>query len=114
MAGPYTDRSAVAEGGLFLIGAEADNLDEFFARFEGNGTRYHGCTEAQDRIDVTIGDIPVIAFTQRCANDSAFARAALFKDGFGLGTWITTTPGKKIVARDRLIELLDGLEWRTG
>jgi hypothetical protein len=115
MAGQYPDRTAIAEGGLLVIGAEAESLDDFFTRFEANGTRFHGCTPAQDPTDVTIGGVAAIAFLQQCANNTVgFARVALFKDGFGLGVWISTLPGAEGAARDRLIELLDGLEWQTG
>ena len=115
MAGQYPDRTAIAEGGLLVIGAEAESLDDFFTRFEANGTRFHGCTAAQDPTDVTIGGVAAIAFLQQCANNTVgFARVALFKDGFGLGVWISTLPGKEGAARDRLIELLDGLEWQAG
>ena len=115
MAGPFTDRASIAEGGLYVIGAEAQSLDEFATRFEENGTRFHGCTAAQDRTDVTIGGVPAIAFTQRCDHGAVgFGRVALFKDGFGLGTWISTLPGTEAAALDHLIELLGALEWQTG
>jgi hypothetical protein len=115
MVGPFTDRASIAEGGLFVIGAEAQSLDQFATRFEENGTRFHGCTAAQDRTDVTIGGVAAIAFTQRCDHGAVgFGRVALFKDGFGLGTWISTLPGKEPAALDHLIELLGTLEWQTG
>jgi hypothetical protein len=113
--GPYTDRTSVAEGGLLIIGSEAENLDEFFGRFEANGPRFRGCNAAKDRLDVTIGGVPAIAFTQICGEDEsdAFGRVALFNDGRGVGASILTTLGNEVAARDRLVELLDGLEWRT-
>ena len=113
MAGSYVDRTSVAEGGLLVIGAEADSLDTFFTQFVGNGTRFHGCTEARNVTDVTISGTPAIAFTQVCAGVAAFGRVAMFNDGHGVGAWIVTTPGKELAARDRLVELLAGLEWRT-
>jgi hypothetical protein len=114
MLGPYTERNTVAEGGLFLVGSPGASLDEFFGRFEANGTRYHGCGPAEDRLETTIGGTPAIAFTQVCENDSTFGRIALFNAGYGVGAYIFTTPGKELSVRDRLIELLSGLEWRTG
>jgi hypothetical protein len=113
MAGSYVDRTSIAEGGLFLISAPTGDLDAFFTAFVANGTRFHNCTEGGDRVDTTIDDVPAIAFTQECEG-VGFGRVALFKDGHGIGAWITTLPGEKVPARDRLIELLDGLEWRTG
>jgi hypothetical protein len=113
---PYTDRTSVAEGGLLIIGSEAESLDEFFGRFEANGPRFRGCNPAKDRLDVTIGGVLAIGFTQICGDDEsdAFGRVALFNDGRGIGATIQTTVGNEVAARDRLVELLEGLEWRTG
>ncbi len=115
MAGPYTDQTGTPDGGLFLFGAEAESLDAWFARVEGNGSRYHACTPAQNRLDVTIKGVPAIAFSQGCALGTTMARVAIWKDGWGIGVWLGDTPaGEAATTRDRLIELLDGLEWRTG
>ena len=114
MAGPYPDRTGVAEGSLYLIGSEADGLEEFLDRFEGNGTRFHGCGPAQNRRDLMIGGVPAIGFTQACATGATFGRVALFKDGFGIGAWIASAPGAEMAALDKLVELLEGLEWQTG
>jgi hypothetical protein len=112
--GPYIDWSTVAEGGMYIIGSPADSLDEFFTRFEAAGPRFHGCNAAEDRVDAAINGVPVIGFTQVCGSREGFARLALFKDGFGIGASIHTMADKTVAARDRLIELLEGLEWRTG
>jgi len=112
--GPYIDWSTVAEGGLLIVGSPADSLDEFFARFEAAGPRYHGCDAAEERVDATINGVPAIAYTQACGTGEGFGRLALFKDGFGIGASIHTTADKLLPARDRLIELFDGLEWRTS
>lgn len=114
MAGSLVDRTSVAEGGLLVIGAESDSLDAFFVQFAGNGTRYHGCSGAQNVTDAAIAGEPAIAFTQVCAGIAAFGRVAMFRNGRGVGAWIATTPGKEVAARDRLIELLSSFEWRTG
>jgi hypothetical protein len=109
---PYTDRNAVAEGGLLIIGSKAESLGEFFSRFEASGPRFRGCNAARNRLDVTIGGVPAIGFTQVCGEDArdGFGRVALFKDGRGIGASIATI-GDTVAARDRLIELLEGLEW---
>jgi hypothetical protein len=112
--GPYIDWSTVAEGSLSIVGSPADSLDEFYARFEGAAPRFHGCDAAEDRIDAAINGVPVIGFTQVCGSPQGFARLALFKDGFGIGASIHTMADKTVAARDRLIELFKGLEWRTG
>jgi hypothetical protein len=111
--GPYTDSSTVAEGSLLIIGSPAESLDEFFARFEAAGPRFHGCNAAEDRVDATINGVPAIGFIQVCGPGEGFGRLALFKDGFGIGASIHTTADKLVPALDRLIELFDGLEWRT-
>ena len=114
-AGPLTDRTAVAEGGLYLFGAEDEGLETWFARVEGNGTRFHGCTPAQNRVDVTINGVPAIAFTQSCASDTHMARVALWRDGYGIGVWLgETRPSALVATRDRAMELLETLEWRTS
>ena len=115
VAGPNMDRTAIAEGGLYIIGSPADSLDEFFTRFEANGPRFRGCANAEDRVDAPVNGVPAIGFTQVCGDDEAdeFGRVALFKDGFGIGASIAASAGEKVPARDRLIELLGGLEWRT-
>jgi hypothetical protein len=114
IAGPYTDRTVVAEGGLLVIGSEAESLDEFVRRFEATGPRFRGCGMAQNRLDVTIGGVPAIGFTQICGDDAhdGFGRVALFNNGWGIGASIATTFGNEVAGRDRLIELLEGLEWR--
>lgn len=114
-AGPYLDRTGIAEGGLFLYGAEDPGLDTWFARVEGNGRRFHACTEAENRRDVTINDVPAIAFTQHCALDTRMARVAIWKDGYGIALWLgETQEATLLAARDLAIELLDGLEWIPG
>jgi hypothetical protein len=108
----YVDRSSVAEGGLYILGSPADDLDEFFTRFESNGPRAHACDAAKDRVDVAINGVPAIGFTQVCGE--GYGRLVVFKDGFGIGASIHTLADKVVPARDRLIELFAGLEWRPG
>jgi hypothetical protein len=114
IAGLYVDRVSIPDGTLLFFGGTANGLDEFFRRFEANGTRYHGCTQALNRRTESINGVAAISFTQRCVTDATFARVALFKDGYGIAAYVLTLPGREIDTRDRLIELLDGLEWRTG
>jgi hypothetical protein len=38
----------------------------------------------------------------------------IFKDGYGIAMFVNTPPGGEIAGRDKAIELLEGLEWRTG
>ena len=110
---PYADRTTVAEGGLYLFGAEDPSLETWFGRVEDNGRKYHGCGTAENRVDVTINAVPAIAFTQTCASGTNMARVALWKDGFGIGVWLgETTPDKLVAVRDRAVELLAGLEWK--
>jgi len=112
--GPYLDRAAVAEGGIHLYGAPSRSLDEWFKVVEGAGIRFHRCTEAQNRRDASIGGAQAIAFTQSCSNNiEIWDRVAIFKDGYGVGFWLHPTPGAEIAGRDRALELLEGLEWRT-
>ncbi len=109
---PYADRTTVAEGGLYIFGADDESLEGWFGRVEENGTRYHGCTAAENRVDVAIAGIPAVAFTQTCLQGTNMARVALWKDGFGIGVWLGETTTDKLVAvRDRAIELLATLEW---
>ena len=58
--------------------------------------------------------MPAIGFTQVCETGASFGRVALFKDGWGIAAWISSAPGAQMAALERLIEVLDGLEWRTG
>lgn len=109
---PYLDRTSVAEGGLYIVGSPADSLDEFFTRFESNGPRAHACDPANDRVDVSVNGVPAIGFTQVCGE--GYGRLVVFKDGFGIGASIHTVEDNVVPARDRLIELLAGLEWRTS
>jgi hypothetical protein len=112
-AGPHTDRTAIAEGGLYLFGAEAESLESWFERVAANGARYHGCTPGDNRVDVTINGVPAIAFTQSCDENTNMARVALWKDGYGIGVWLGETSVDKLVAvRDRAVELLSTLEWQ--
>jgi hypothetical protein len=114
-AGPLTDRTTVAEGGFYLFGAVDASLETWFARVEANGTRFHGCTPAQNRVDVTINGVPAIAFTQSCALGTHMARVALWEDGYGIGVWLGEASATTLVAvRDRAVELLATLEWKTG
>jgi hypothetical protein len=113
MAGPYPDRNLIAEGGLYVFGAPATSMDEFFTAIEANGTR-HRCTEPANRRDATIGGAAAIGFTQVCDNGTSFARVVIFKDGYGIAMFVNTPPGGEIAGRDKAIELLEGLEWRTG
>ena len=111
---PYADRTTIAEGGLYLFGAEDPGLETWFGRVEDNGRNYHGCGAAENRVDVTINGVPAIAFTQTCASATNMARVALWKDGFGIGVWLgETTPDKLVAVRDRAVELLSTLEWTT-
>ncbi|HEX5015865.1 MAG TPA: hypothetical protein VFV72_17095 [Candidatus Limnocylindrales bacterium] len=112
-SGTAIDRTSISEGGLLIVGSPAESLDEFYTRFEANGPRFNGCDAAGDRMDVTINGVPAIAFTQVCGDDENddFGRVAIVNDGYGVGASILTTPGKKLEARDRLIELLEGLEF---
>src|SRR4029453_7797780 len=112
--GPYIDWSTVAEGSLLIVGSPADSLDEFYARFEAAGPRFPGCDAAEDRVDAAINGAPAIGFTQVCGSPEGFARLVLFKDGFGIGASIHTMADRTVAARDRLIELLAGLEWRMN
>ena len=113
--GPYLDRTAIAEGGIHLFGAPSASLEEWFGTVEGNGIRSHRCTKAQNRRDASIGGAQAIAFTQVCGGGSEiWVRVAIFKDGYGIGLWLHPTPGAEIAGRDRALELLKGLEWRTG
>lgn len=115
MASPYLDRTGVGEGSLWLFGAEDPGLETWFARVESNGERFHGCTPAENRVDVAINGTPAIAFTQTCELDTHMARVALWKDGYGLGVWLGPTQAAKLVkVRDRAIELLAALEWTPG
>jgi hypothetical protein len=112
-AGPYTDRTAIAEGGLFLFGAGAESLESWFSRVAGHGSRYHGCTPGENRVDVTVNGVPAIAFTQSCDENTNMARVALWKDSYGIGLWLGETSVDKLVAvRDRAVELLSTLEWQ--
>jgi hypothetical protein len=111
-AGPYIDRTSIAEGGLYIIGSPAESLDEFFTRFEASAPTFHGCPAAEDRVDAAINGVPAIGFTQECGTGDEWARVAIVKDGVGVGASVRTTGGKDVAARDRLIELLDGLEFR--
>ncbi len=82
---------------------------------EANGVRQHGCTIAENRVDVTINGVPAIGFTQRCALGTNMARVALWKDGWGIGVWLGEAPVSELPARrDRAIELLSTLDWKTG
>ena len=113
--GPYLDRTAVAEGGISMYGAPSASLEEWFGQVEGNGVRYHRCTKAQDRRDASIGDAKAIAFVQVCGGGTeTWVRVAVFKEGYGVGMWFHPSPGAEIAGRDKALELLKGLEWRTG
>jgi hypothetical protein len=110
---PYADRTTIAEGGLYIFGDDDPSLETWFARVEGNGTKFHGCTVAENRVDVTVGGLPAIAFTQTCLEGTNMARVALWNDGFGIGVWLGETSADKLVAvRDRAVEILSTLEWR--
>ena len=113
MAGPYPDVNLIAEGGLYIFGAPTAGLDEFLSAIEANGTR-HRCTEPQDRREATINGVAAIGFTQVCDNGTAFARVILVKDGYGIAMFVNTRPGGEVAGRDKAMELLEGLEWRTG
>lgn len=114
MIGPFTDSSAVRDGGIFLIGAPSpDGLDAFFGRAEEHGVPVKGCTEARGRRDVTIGGVQGIAFVQECTATSAYVRVALVNGGFGIGAWVSVVPLDESAALERLVQLLDGLEWTT-
>jgi hypothetical protein len=112
MGGPYEDRNLIAEGGLFLLGVETPGLDDLFNAIEKNGTNYHRCTKAQNRRDATVGGVAVIGFTQECLG-AYFARVVIVKDGHGIAMMVNTPPGSEIAGRDKAIELLEGLHWRT-
>lgn len=115
MASPYLDRTGVGEHSFWLFGAEDPGLETWFARVEANGKQFHGCTPAENRVDVAINGTPAIAFTQSCEEETHMARVALWKDGYGLGVWLGPTEAAKLVAvRDRAIELLAPLEWTPG
>ena len=110
--GPYLDRASTAEGGIHMYGAPSTSLDEWFGVVEGAGIRFHGCTEAQNRREASVGGAPAIAFTQSCNNNiETWARVAIFKDGYGVAMWLHPTPGAEVATRDKALELLEGLEW---
>jgi hypothetical protein len=113
-AGPYTDQTGIAEGGIFLFGGEAESLQAWFEVVEGNGVRYHRCTPARNRVDVVINDVPAIGFAQSCEQGTNMARVALWKDGWGIAMWHGEAPvGELPAMRDRAIEFLHSLEWHT-
>jgi len=109
--GPYLDRAAISEGGIHMFGAPSTSLEEWFGTVEGNGIHFHGCTEAQNRRDASVGDAQAIAFTQNCGNGEIWDRVAIYKDGYGIGLWLHPTPGAEVAGRDRALELLEGLSW---
>jgi hypothetical protein len=113
--GPFLDDAAIKEGGIYLYGAPSASLEEWFGVVEGAGIRFHRCTKAQNRQDATIGDAKAIAFTQSCSNNiERWARVAIFKDGYGVALWLHPTPGAEVAGRDRALEVLKGLQWRSG
>jgi len=113
MAGPYTDSRSVDDGALFIFGGPtADGLEPFSNDIAAHFRRFHGCTQMQGRRDVVIGDVPAIAFTQKCAGQ-LFARTVLVNDGFGLVAFVSVNLGSEKVALDHLIGWLGALEWMT-
>ena len=113
MGETYSDRNLIAEGGLHIFGAPTQGLDEFFGVIKKNGES-HRCTDPQNRRDATIGEATAIGFTQVCDLGTAVARVVIVKDGYGIAMFVNTPPGGEIEGRDAAIELLEGLEWRTG
>ena len=113
MGGPYPDVNLIAEGGLYIFGSPTAGLDEFLKAIEANGER-HRCTQPENRREATINGAAAIGFTQVCDLGTAFARVILVKDGYGIAMFVNTRAGAEIAGRDKALELLQGLEWRTG
>jgi hypothetical protein len=128
MDSPQTDRTVVADGGLFFVGAPApDGLEGFLARFERSVGAVQDCVEgARFKNGITGGqyglvpsDTPApvffavgIAFRERCDGNTLFARQVLVHDGYGIGAWIASVPGDDDeVVLFHLVEMLAGLYW---
>ncbi len=129
MDGPDVDRTVVADGDLFLIGAPApDGLEGFLARFERSVGALGDCVEGarfRNGIGAYYGLVPAktpfpafiavgIAFRERCEGNTLFARQVLVRDGYGIGAWIASVPADDDEAvLTNLVELLGGLNWTT-
>lgn len=114
LGSPVVDKTGIPDGGLVIFGAAApDGLDGFFEVHAANGSRYHGCGKPTNQRDVTINGDPAIAFVQACLAQQTRSQVSIVHGGFGLGILVSTGAGNEVAALDHLVDLLDGLTWKT-
>jgi hypothetical protein len=114
---PFLDVVALSDGFVFILGLEwPDDVSSLAAMFADHQEQSHGCSQAMNQRDVTVGGAPAVVFTvDSCGPENAmFVRLAALQDGFGLIAFSPTSAGEEDVDIDQLVQSLSGLEWRTG
>ena len=110
----YVDYVELAETTFFVYGLRSSgdlDLDSWTSAVLDHRARVNRCSDPANVREIEVAGVPARVFAQVCGNDSQFVRLTLVHADLGLVAFMSAALGEEVAAGDRLVELLDGLEW---
>ena len=108
----YVDYVELADTTFFVFGLRnPGDLDSWTSAVLAHLGRVNRCSDPTNVRETAVAGVPARVFAQVCGGGDQFVRLTVVHEDLGLVAFMSAALGQEVATGDRLVELLDGLQW---